>query len=50
LLPATSGFSKQFIWGLPFTLGIGYAITKLFADTDTTAVIIEDVSGIMTYR
>lgn len=49
-LAADSGYSKEFPWGLPVTLGLGYAITKLFVDTDTTAVVIEDVAGQMTYR
>jgi hypothetical protein len=47
---ADSGYSKQFIWGMPLTLGLGFAITKQIWDTDTTAVGVEDVFGVLTWR
>jgi hypothetical protein len=49
-LPANSGYSKEFIWGRPVSNGLGYAITKNKADTDTTAVAINDAVGMLTYR
>jgi hypothetical protein len=49
-LPASSGYSKIFTWGLPVTTGLGYAITKLKADSDTTVIAANDVVGMLTYR
>lgn len=49
-IPSGSGYSKIFTWGLPFTNGIGFAITKLKADSDTTSVLASDVVGLMTWR
>jgi hypothetical protein len=49
-LSADSGYSKQFIWGLPVTLGLGFAITKNIWDTDATAITVEDVFGMLTWR
>lgn len=39
------GFSKSFTRGKAFATGIAYAITKLQADTDATAVAAGDVTG-----
>jgi hypothetical protein len=49
-LPADSGYSKQFIWGLPVSAGLGFNITKDRFDNDATAVAVDDVSGMLTYR
>lgn len=42
---AGGGFSKSFPRGKTFATGIAYAITKLQADTDTTAVVAGDLTG-----
>lgn len=39
------GYSKSFARGRSFATGIGYAITKLQADSDTTAVAAGDLTG-----
>lgn len=44
-IPAGSGFSKQWFVGMPFSIGIGYLITKNQADSDNTAVAAGDVTG-----
>lgn len=44
-IPAGGGFSKVWPMGVPFGIGISYAITKLQADSDTTAVAAGDVTG-----
>jgi hypothetical protein len=44
-IPAGGGFSKVWPMGVPFGTGISYAITKLQADSDTTAVAAGDVTG-----
>ena len=44
-LPAGGGFSRSFMRGEYFSTGIAYAITKLQADSDTTAVAANDVTG-----
>jgi hypothetical protein len=44
-LKAGTGFSRSFAGGKSFATGIGYAITKLQADSDTTAVVAGDVTG-----
>lgn len=49
-LPSGSGYSKIFIWGMPVATGLGFAITKLKADSDTTAIAASDVVGMLTYR
>lgn len=46
---AGGGFSANFPVGTPFGLGIAYAITKLQADTDTTAVVAGDLTGRITW-
>ena len=40
-----TGFSRDFPRGRHFSTGIAYAITKLQADTDTTAVVAGDLTG-----
>lgn len=42
-IPAGSAFALDWPVGLTFTTGIGYALTKLAADADTTAVAAADV-------
>jgi len=44
-LKAGTGFSREFEQGKSFATGIGYAITKLIADSDTTNVAAGDVTG-----
>lgn len=44
-LPANGAFSGDFTAGEYFSTGIAYAITKLQADADTTAVAAGDVTG-----
>lgn len=44
-IPAGTGFFDGGSTPSPFTAGISYAITKLQADTDTTAVAAGDVTG-----
>lgn len=44
-LKAGTGYSREFVVGRPFTTGVSYAITKLQADSDTTAVAAGDVTG-----
>lgn len=44
-IKAGTGFSKEFVLGKSFPVGIGYAITKLLADSDTTVVAVNDVVG-----
>ena len=44
-LKTGTGYSEHFHLGLNFSTGIAYAITKLQADTDTTAVAASDVTG-----
>lgn len=46
-LKAGTGYSNQFLVGKYFATGIAYAITKLQADSDTTAVAASDVTGAM---
>jgi hypothetical protein len=36
--------------GIPFTAGIAYAITKLIADSDTTVVVANDITGALFYK
>jgi hypothetical protein len=45
-IPAGGGYSKTFPYGVPFATGISYAITKLQADSDTTAIAVGDATGI----
>jgi hypothetical protein len=40
-----TGFSREFSFGETFATGIAYAITKLQADSDTTAVVAGDLTG-----
>lgn len=44
-IKAGAGYSNAFVAGKTFSTGIAYAITKLQADTDTTAVAAGDVTG-----
>lgn len=44
-LKAGTGYSSDFLFGKSFATGIAYAITKLVADADTTAVAAGDVTG-----
>ena len=44
-IPATGGFSIDFSQGEYFSTGIAFAITKLQADSDTTALVAGDVTG-----
>lgn len=44
-IAAGTGFSRSFPRGKPYATGIAYAITKLQADTDTTAVVAGDLTG-----
>ena len=44
-VPAGAGFSRSFPVGKSFATGIAYAVTKLQADTDTTAVAAGDLTG-----
>ena len=49
-IPAASGYSKVWPWGVPVSLGLGYVITRVKADADATAVAAGDLVGFMTYR
>lgn len=42
-IPANSAFALDWPLGMSFATGIGYALTKLVADADTTAVAAADV-------
>jgi hypothetical protein len=46
---AGGGFSANFPVGTPFSTGVAYAITKLQADSDTTAVAAGDLTGRITW-
>jgi hypothetical protein len=48
-IAAGGGYSKSFVRGKAFSTGISYAITKLQADSDTTAVAAGDVTGSLEY-
>lgn len=48
-VPAGGSVSYQLATGMVFSLGIAYAITNLVADTDTTAVLLSQVTGMITY-
>lgn len=50
LVPAGATVNGVFTKGVRFTVGIGFAITKLVADTDTTVVVADDLSGVLAYR
>ncbi len=45
-----AGTNIAFPSGIPFTLGIGLAITGAIADSDTTAVGLNDISGFVLYK
>lgn len=49
-LPANTGFSKYWPFGIPVTLGLGYVISKLKPDNDTTVIAAGDVVGMLTWR
>jgi hypothetical protein len=42
---AGGGFCREFPRGKTFATGIAYAITKLEADTDTTVIVADDLTG-----
>ncbi len=44
-IPTGTGFAEEYCYGAPFATGIAYAITKLQADSDTTAVVAGDLTG-----
>lgn len=44
-IKAGTGYSNNFVLGDDFAIGIAYAITKLQADSDTTVVAANDVTG-----
>ena len=44
-IQAGGGFSREFLQGEYFATGIAYAMTKLQADSDTTALAAGDVTG-----
>jgi hypothetical protein len=44
-IPASTGFSREYLYGRPFATGIAYAITKLQADSDTTVLVAGDATG-----
>jgi hypothetical protein len=44
-IPASTGFAEEYTYGRPDATGISYAITKLQADSDTTAVVAGDLIG-----
>jgi len=51
-LPIVQGtsYSRTFPFGKSFSTGIAYAITKLQADSDTTAVVAGDVTGAIDWK
>lgn len=46
-IKAGTGYARSFHMGRSFATGIAYAITKLQADSDTTAVAASDVTGVV---
>lgn len=50
IIPANQCRDRHMTLGALFPLGIGYAITGLAANTDTTAVAAGDVSGAFEYK
>lgn len=48
-LPAGGGFSEEFDIPVAFSTGIAYAMTTGVADTDTAAVSLNDVHGLIIY-
>lgn len=48
-LKTGTGYSKSFPVGRYFSTGLAYAITKLQADSDTTAVVASDVTGTISW-
>ena len=48
-LPAGGGFSEEFDIPIPFTTGIAYAMTTGVADSDTAAVSLNDIQGLILY-
>jgi hypothetical protein len=50
LIPANQCRDRHMTLGVLFPLGIGYAITGLAANTDTTVVAAGDVSGAFEYK
>jgi hypothetical protein len=47
---AASDYVAIFPWGYPMPTGFAYAITKLYADTDTTVVVADDLYGTISYN
>jgi hypothetical protein len=48
-LPASGGFSEEFDIPVSFSTGIAYAMTTGVADTDTAAVSLNDIHGLIIY-
>lgn len=44
-VPTGGGYAREFPRGKTFATGISYAITKLEADSDTTVVVADDLTG-----
>lgn len=40
----------SFPHGIPFPTGLSFAITKLIADSDTTVLVANDVTGLLLYK
>jgi len=49
LIPAGGQLNLQFIAGKVFPTGIGYALTGAAADSDTTAVAVNQITGSIEY-
>lgn len=49
-IPANGGTNVEFSMGIPMGTGIAYAITGAIADSDTTAVAANDVTGFFLYK
>ena len=41
---------KDWPFGIPFTVGLAYVATKLYADTDTTVLVAHDVQGVLLWK
>ena len=49
-IPANGGSNIEFSMGIPMATGIAYAITGGIADSDTTSVAANDVTGFFLYK
>jgi hypothetical protein len=49
-IPQNSGSNIEYAGGIPMGTGIAYAITGGIADSDTTAVALNDVTGFFLYK